>query len=154
MYINQNSLLKCPQAVSIISGSENYSSIKGIVKFYKVTNGTVIISEISGLPHNGFFAMHIHNGKACTGNSEEYFADAGTHLNFTDEKHPFHTGDLPALLSNAGYAWSAIYSNRFIPSQIIGFPIIIHKNPDDFVTQPSGNAGEKIACGIIRVSHC
>ena len=46
--------------------------------------------------------------------------------------------------------FSAFLSGRFTIDEIIGKAVIVHSSPDDFTTQPSGNAGEKIACGIIK----
>ena len=53
------------------------------------------------------------------------------------------------LLSNDGYAWFAVYTNRFSPAQAVGKTVIIHADPDDYRTQPAGNAGARIACGTI-----
>ena len=148
--INRNIIKGCPAAVAKISGSDKYPGISGTVYLFNAPNGSIVLAEIYGLPNNGFFAFHIHNGKSCTGNGSDPFADAGSHLNFTHSDHPLHTGDLPVLLSNNGYAWSAVYTDRFSPNQVKGYPIIIHLSTDDYRTQPSGNAGEKIACGIIK----
>ena len=63
--------------------------------------------------------------------------------------HPQHAGDLPPLLGNQGYAYSAFYTDRFELPDIIGRSLIIHSGADDFTTQPSGNAGVKIGCGVI-----
>ena len=143
-------LLGCPQAAARIKGSDKYPNIRGEVLFFAVKGGSIVLTEISGLPHDGFYAVHLHNGRACSGNDTDPFADAGTHLDLTDKPHPMHTGDLPVILGNNGYAWSAVYTSRFRPSDVRGYPIIIHAEPDDYRTQPSGAAGEKIACGIIR----
>lgn len=144
-------LSQCPCCTAIISGSPKYPDIHGTVSLFKARNGTLVVAEIFNLPsNNGVFAMHIHNGKECSGNAADPFADAGSHLNLRNEEHPFHTGDLPALFSNNGYAWTAVYTNRFQPLQVKGYPVIIHAAPDDYHTQPSGNSGEKIACGIIK----
>lgn len=51
-----------------------------------------------------------------------------------------------------GYALSIFLTNRFRVEEIIGRTIVIHASPDDFKTQPAGNAGEKIACGVIKPS--
>ena len=111
----------------------------------------LVVTEIFNLPSkNGVFAIHIHNGKSCTGNENDPFAYAGSHLNFTDTEHLFHTGDLPALFSNCGYSWIAVYTNRFQPFQVKGFSVIIHAYSDDFHSQPSGNSGKKISCGLIK----
>ncbi len=151
MRLNQRILLGVPQASAQIKGSTEYPQIKGLVSLYAAGGGTVAVIEINGLPrNNNFFAVHIHNGNSCTGNEEDPFANAGTHLNLTDNEHPFHTGDLPVILSNGGYAWSAVFTDRFRPCQVKGCAVVIHSNADDFRTQPSGSSGEKIACGIIR----
>lgn len=151
--VNPKILMQCPCYKALICGSAEYPDIYGTVSFFKACNGSVIVAELFNLPssESGVFAMHIHNGTSCTGNSDDPFADAGTHLNPTNEQHPFHIGDLPPLFSNDnGYAWTAVYTERFKPFQVKGCPIIIHAKPDDFNTQPSGNSGRKIACGIIK----
>ncbi len=149
--VNSKLLLQCPCSKAIISGSSKYPKLHGTVSFFKACNGSLVVAEIFDLPtKNGVFAMHIHNGTDCGGNADDQFANAGSHLNFLNTQHPFHTGDLPALFSNNGYAWSAVYTDRFQPEQVKGCPVIIHSAPDDYHTQPSGNSGEKIACGIIK----
>ena len=72
------------------------------------------------------------------------------HYNPSGEPHPEHAGDLPPVLNNRGTAWGAIYTDRFYPEEVIGKTVILHDRADDFYTQPSGNSGEKIACGQIR----
>lgn len=145
-----------PTAIAELKGSPAYPNIDGIVYFYQTPLGVIVSTEVSGLPYeNGsckenIFAFHIHNGKSCTGNAADTFANAGSHYNPYGCKHPQHAGDLPPLFGNEGYAWSAVLTNRFDIDEIIGNAVIIHSNPDDFTTQPSGNSGEKIACGIIH----
>lgn len=149
--INKRLLFGCPSATAKIKGSEKFSQIIGNMYMYSACEGTLVVTEIWGLPEDSpFFAVHIHNGKSCTGNESDPFVDAGSHLNFKNEPHPYHTGDLPVLLNNNGYAWSAVYTNRFKPCEVKGYPVIIHSKPDDYRSQPSGDAGEKIACGIIK----
>ncbi|MDE6666668.1 MAG: superoxide dismutase family protein [Ruminococcus sp.] len=149
--VNRRLLLQRPCSTAVICGSAEYPEIHGTVSFFKACNGSLVVAEIFNLPSaNGVFAIHIHNGTECTGNADDPFANAGSHLNFTGTEHPFHTGDLPALFSNDGYSWVAFYTNRFCPAQVTGYPVIIHANPDDFHTQPSGNSGKKIACGLIK----
>ena len=139
-----------------LEGSPSYPKLMGTVKLYKARNGVMVEASVSGLPDEGgkcansVFAMHIHNGSSCSGNNEDPFKNAGTHYNPTDCPHPEHAGDLPPLFSNDGYAWNAVFTERFKLSEVIGLPVIVHLRPDDFTTQPSGNSGEKIACGIIR----
>lgn len=145
-----------PQAQANLHGSPQYPDISGSVSFYPVLHGTLVITEVSGLPFTPgacnarIFAQHIHEGGSCIGNAKDPFADTGGHYNPKGCKHPQHAGDLPPLFGNAGYAWGAVVTNRFEIDQVIGRTVIIHANPDDFTSQPSGNAGAKIACGVIR----
>lgn len=82
--------------------------------------------------------------------SEDFKKYARGHFNPGDKPHPFHSGDMPPLLGCDGIAYSIFLTNRFTPDEIVGRTVIIHLNPDDFTTQPSGNSGEMIACGVIR----
>jgi len=149
-------ILRNPQAVAVLNGSEQYPNIYGIVRFYTMENGTLVYADVSGLPYadnecsQEIFGFHIHEGESCTGNAEDSFADTGTHLDMDNCRHPFHTGDFPSLFGNNGKAVSVFLTNRFSVSEVIGKTIVIHGSPDDFITQPSGNSGKKIACGIIR----
>lgn len=153
---NLNSpLRRLPDAVAVMGGSAEYSDIGGTVKFYQVRGGVWVVADIVGLPDsaeackNDIFAFHIHGGSACRGNGEDPFADAGTHYNPDDCPHPHHAGDMPPLFGAGGRAYLAFLTDRFCVDEILGKTVIIHDRPDDFTTQPSGNAGEKIACGTV-----
>lgn len=154
--ININAIMRgAPDAIATVRGSSEYTGINGSVKFYQTARGVLTVAEIFGLPvptekcGNDIFAFHIHSGATCTGNAEDEFADAGTHYNPTDCPHPYHAGDMPPLFSAGGTAFLAFLSDRFTAGEIVGKTVIIHDRPDDFTTQPSGNAGSKIACGEI-----
>lgn len=79
-----------------------------------------------------------------------YFKETKDGVIVTACPHPLHVGDLPPLLENNGYAYMSVLTNKFKISDIIGKTVIIHDMPDDSTTQPSGNSGKKIACGVIR----
>lgn len=146
---------RTPSAYAEIHGSADFPDLYGYALFYQRVDGIFITFQVNGLPvpqnpcDSAVFAMHIHEGDSCTGNETDPFADAGTHYNPGGCPHPAHAGDLPPLFGNDGYAWGAVFSNRFTVSDILGRTLIIHRGPDDFITQPSGNSGDKIACGII-----
>lgn len=155
--VNPKALLgQCPQAEAVIQGSAKYPHIKGRVKFYQADGGVLVAAEVMGLPvgismcDTPVFGFHIHEGDCCCGNEEDPFARAGMHYNPQGCSHPYHAGDLPPLFGNCGYALQIFFTTRFCVREIVGKTMIIHSKPDDFSTQPSGNAGEKIACGIIR----
>lgn len=145
-----------PQAYARLLGSDKYEKTEGEIYFYPAWNGTLILSDIDGLPFSDgpcqsrIFGFHIHEGEKCLGNASDPFADTGQHYNPQNCPHPMHAGDLPPIFGNHGYALQMIYTDRFTPEEIIGKTLILHAMPDDFKTQPSGDAGEKIACGEIK----
>lgn len=149
-------LAQKPNAQAAIAGSEKYPAIRGIVNFYQTPNGVLLAASIVGLPNgtgpcgSRMFGFHIHEGTSCTGNAQDPFADTKTHYNPGNCEHPHHAGDLPPLFENAGQALMTVLTNRFKVSDVIGRTVVIHSHPDDFTTQPSGNSGEKIACGLIQ----
>lgn len=140
-------------AYANVKGSVNYPNINGKVKFVKKSNGILITAEIFNLPTidnvNQIYGFHIHEGNECTGNQQDYFKNAGSHFSKVESLHPYHSGDMPPLFGNNGYAYLSFFTNRFSLDDIIGKVIIVHSHPDDFHTNPSGNSGEKIACGKI-----
>ena len=144
---------QCSMARAMVKGSDDYPDICGEVTFKQTRKGVIVTAEIRGLPcgNDGgeIFAFHIHSGACCTGNSADPFADADGHYNPAGKPHPYHAGDLPPLFGNRGYAYMSVLTDRFTVSEIIGKVIIINRRPDDFTTQPAGNAGAKIACGKI-----
>lgn len=151
MFTFGKALFRCPCCKAVIHGSEDFPRLHGTVSFIKAYGGTLVVTELSGLPSaNGVYAMHIHSGAECSGTKTDPFENAGSHLNPDNAMHPFHMGDMPAIFSNDGYSWSAVYTKRFQPAQIEGHTVIIHASPDDYHTQPSGNSGIRIACGEIR----
>ena len=143
-----------PSLVAYIQGSCEYPNIKGVTEFYQEKNGVSVNSVVYGLPYDTLhpfrvFAYHIHQGQSCTGEIKDPFAHTKGHYNPTGAPHPYHAGDLPPLFSNYGFAKSTVFTSRFTLNEIVGKTIIIHSNPDDFTSQPSGNSGAKIACGVI-----
>ena len=138
-----------PEAAACVRGGEAAPMLRGTVKFYSLPCGTLVVAEITGLPENGigFFAFHIHEGGDCGGTD---FGDTGGHFNPGREDHPRHAGDLPPLLSRDGRAFLAVVTGRFRVRDVIGRTVVIHQNADDFHSQPAGDAGMKIACGVIR----
>lgn len=138
-------------AIAWINGSRDYPELNGLASFYDLhLNGVIVSVEVYGLPDNNnshFYGMHIHEFGDCT----PPFDQTGNHYNPHNKSHPNHAGDLPPLLGNNGYAWSAFYDKRFSIKEIIGKSIIIHSMRDDFTSQPSGDSGVKIGCGVIQI---
>lgn len=151
-----------PPQVARLAGAPEYADVRGLVRFYNTPVGVLVAAEVYHLPAEeenngqGVFAFHVHESGPCEqphemGKDADPFAMVGTHYNPQERPHPYHAGDMPPLFSNNGYAFQVFLTNRFTLGEIKGKTVIIHKNVDDFTTQPSGGAGEKIACGDIRM---
>lgn len=136
-----------PAAIACVTGGKAHPAIHGTVKFYPRAEGTLIVAEIRGLPNTqtNFFAFHIHEGSSCGGD----FSLTGGHYNPRGALHPNHAGDLPPLLACNGKAFLSVETGRFFVRDVIGKTVVIHSDPDDFHSQPAGNSGSKIACGVI-----
>ena len=145
-----------PDAVAVVKGSNAYPQIMGTGLLYQRRERGLVVSSFEGLPEKKtacggpVFGIHIHEGTSCTGNETDPFADAKGHYNPNNCAHPYHAGDLPPVFSNNGSAFNAVLTNRFHVREVLGRVVILHSMPDDFTTQPSGNSGEKIACGVIQ----
>jgi Cu-Zn family superoxide dismutase len=116
-------------------------------------NGVQVIVLAFGLTA-GLHGLHIHTVGSCVGPD---FASAGPHFNPLGTAHGAHAGDLPNLsVGPAGIGHLITHSTSFTlaPGQLSifdgdGAALVIHANPDDGVTNPSGNSGPRIACGVI-----
>jgi Cu-Zn family superoxide dismutase len=134
-----------PDAVARVRGS----GVSGWIQFYQENGCVLIVARVFGLPREsetGFFGFHIHEGGSCAGMD---FSGTGGHYNPEEQAHPKHAGDLPPLLRCQGDAYLSFKTDRFSVAQIIGRTVVIHSGPDDYSSQPAGNAGRKIACGGI-----
>lgn len=170
MYSSYNNILLshglCPyakyeMAAARITGGADAPNITGMVIFRDVQAGTEVYAYIDGLPaykkaENGKepvgpHGFHIHDGLSCEmGSPADPFKAAGGHWNPDNQPHGNHAGDFPVLFSNHGSARMSFFTDRFHVRDIIGKAVIIHENPDDYRTQPAGNSGKRIACGIIQ----
>ena len=149
-------LRRRPDALADISGGRETPRLRGTTRFYQTQQGVLVLAEVFGLPDRGarcednIFAFHIHAGGACDGSVDNPFSEAQGHYNPERCPHPAHAGDMPPLFSNRGYAFQAFLTDRFTVREIVGRSVIIHDGTDDFTSQPAGNAGARIACGVIR----
>jgi Cu-Zn family superoxide dismutase len=131
------------------------SGVSGEIHFLE-KNGLVEVSgSVFGLEPLSRHAFHIHEFGDCGNNGE----NAGEHFNPLGTVHgkfgvpPHHAGDFPQLISDEdGTSIIDFTADSFRLSEdpsVIGKALIIHRSEDKY-TQPSGNAGVRIACGIIR----
>ncbi|WP_346929446.1 superoxide dismutase family protein [Clostridium sp.] len=152
-----NPVILEPTAFALIQGGPLAPEIRGKALFYPISDGIFLRIYVEGIPKftsegkpSLFHGFHIHEfGNCSVGNPTDPFMSAGTHWNPTNQPHPYHYGDLPPLMSSNGTAAMSVYISRFFIPDVIGKAIIIHENADDFVSQPAGNSGKKLACGVI-----
>jgi Cu-Zn family superoxide dismutase len=143
-------------AMATIQGGALAPRLDGFVFFEDCPGGTRVTVEVCGLPHYqpgqdnqspiGPHGFHIHEFGVCDGD----FSSAGGHWNPTGQPHGNHAGDFPVLFSNHGYSWMSFFTDKFKPVDAIGKAVIIHESPDDYRTQPAGNSGRRLGCGVIR----
>lgn len=126
----------------------------GWARLVEDANGTVHVSvEATGLSR-GEHGIHLHAVGSCVTPS---FASAGGHHNPFGMAHGDHAGDLPNLDANVegrGHLHAATDGATLTagPTSLFdgdGSAIVIHASPDDFVSQPTGNSGARVACGVI-----
>lgn len=148
-------------AVAYVLGGPLRPQINGVVFFHDTLGGTIVTAQITGLPDYrpaigtenpvGPHGFHIHENGTCeTGNPNDPFQAAGGHWNPNNQPHGNHAGDFPVLFSNSGRAYMSFFTNKFRVNEVVGKAVIIHKNPDDYQTQPAGDAGKRLACGVIE----
>lgn len=133
----------------------------GFVSLEEATEGVRMIIKIDKLPP-GLHAFHIHEKGNC--NPPE-FKTAGGHFNPKDKEHGFlnpkgpHAGDLPNIaIDKDGTAeietiTKLVSLKKEARNSLLkegGTSIVIHQGPDDYITNPAGSAGPRIACGVIE----
>jgi Cu-Zn family superoxide dismutase len=133
------------------------SQVSGTVTFTQHGDRVTVVADVQGLPPNSSHGFHIHERGDC---SAPDASSAGGHFN--PENHPHagpnspmrHAGDLGNLEANAnGRAYKRMVLDNIslgsAANSVMGRGVIVHEKLDDYTTQPTGNAGARIACGQI-----
>jgi Cu-Zn family superoxide dismutase len=124
-------------------------AVKGEVTLRQVTRGVDVMLAARDMAP-GTYAFHIHAVGECAAPD---FTSAGPHYNPTGARHGAHKGDLPNVVIDATAAGrtSATIAEVTLADVLDadGAAAIIHARPDDGVTDPTGNAGPRLACGVI-----
>lgn len=139
------------------------STVSGHVRFARVDGALRVSGQISGLKPGSEHGFHIHDKGDC---SAPDGSSAGGHFNPAQSAHgsiaadPHHGGDMPNLVADGNGRASVdgpLSSNVNLGNgdgfDIAGHALIVHADPDDYTTQPTGNAGARLACGVITASR-
>ncbi len=145
------------KAVCILYPTQG-NNVFGSIIFTKTDNGIKVVADLEGLS-KGKHGFHIHEFGDC---SSVDGTSAGGHFNPNKMQHagPMemsrHEGDMGNIVADASGKAHMEYTDKMLtfegPHSIIGRSIIVHKDEDDFKTQPTGNAGPRVACGVIGVA--
>lgn len=137
-----------------------HGQANGTAELTEVNGGGVLLSlEVSGLPASQWVAVHIHETGSCDHASGH--ASAGGHFNPAGAEHGFasakgpHAGDMPNQHVDGEGVLRAQIHNAAVSldgegNGLRGRAIMIHAGADDYVSQPAGDAGARIACAVIE----
>ncbi len=149
---------KVTEAVATIHAVEG-EDISGAVTFTKTDDGTEVQAELENLS-SGKHGFHIHQHGNCS--DRESFASAGGHYNPTDQSHGAptadqrHVGDMGNIPVGSDGLGELTYTDNIIKlngkHSVVGHAVVLHAGEDDFESQPSGDAGSRIGCGIIGIN--
>lgn len=144
-------------AVATLTPTQGHT-VRGMVVFHEMADQVMVHAHITGVAPNSEHGFHLHDVGSCASTDG---TSAGGHFNPGKTAHgpqdaEHHAGDMPSLTANA----DGVIDQKFMlhgvtvtagPTSIDGRSVILHANPDDYKTQPTGNSGPRIACGVIAV---
>lgn len=132
------------------------SNVAGVVSFAQFGNQVVVTASLRGLKPNAEHGFHIHENGDC---SAADATSAGGHFNPTKTAHghlhdAHHAGDMPNIKAdaagNAQYRATLDGLSLKGAEGVVGRAVVVHRDPDDYKSQPAGNSGPRIACGVIQ----
>lgn len=146
--------------VQVVMEPKSGSKVSGEVYFTEKDGKVRMEGKFTGLTPNHKHAIHLHENADCGDDGKA----AGGHWNPTDDRHGkwdhhdgYHKGDIGNLEADSdGKVGITFETDQWCigcgdpEKDIIGKTVIVHANKDDFETQPTGDAGGRIACGIVR----
>lgn len=136
--------------------SKSNSAVKGKVTFEPAKGGSTLVkAEVSGLTPNSSHGFHVHEHGDCSAANAD---SAGDHYNPAKKAHggasgERHKGDLENLVADAnGVAkYERTFAKGTLPVPgLRGRSVVVHEKPDDLSSQPAGDSGARIGCGVIK----
>jgi Cu-Zn family superoxide dismutase len=135
------------------------NSARGTVTFTQDGDEVRVRASVSGLKPGAEHGFHVHEKGDCSSGDG---MSAGGHFNPAGKPHgpqrgEHHAGDMPSLVADAYGNASASFELKGVSigsgaADLVGRGLIVHRDPDDYTTQPTGNAGPRIACAVIQKS--
>lgn len=152
----KNAIVPTPGATAELKPTQS-NTAAGTVRFTQQGDKLLITADITGLRPNTEHGFHVHEKGDC---SAPDAMSAGGHFNPAAKMHAHygtsehHAGDMPNLKADANgrasYRWeSDTLSVNGAANGVIGRAVVVHRDPDDYKSQPAGNSGPRIACGLI-----
>ena len=147
--------MKGRMAVATLTPTQG-NDVRGMVMFHQMQGQVMVHARITGLKPNGEHGFHVHETGSCASPDG---TSAGGHFNPDGKPHgpqaaAHHAGDMPSLKADVQGAVDQHFmltgpSVEAGAASVVGRSVIVHAQPDDYTTQPTGNAGGRIACGVI-----
>lgn len=146
-----------PVAIARLESTKGNTAL-GIVRFVQTGKSVIVTAEVTGLKPNAEHGFHVHEKGDCSSGDG---MSTGGHFNPLGKPHGHHgtaerhAGDMPNLRADgAGRASLRVELDLITvadgPASIVGKGLIVHRDPDDYKSQPVGNAGPRIACAVIQ----
>lgn len=139
-----------------LTGAQNDTDFAGTITVHPEGTGVHIIADVAGVDTDGMHGLHVHENGQCDheGEGGKHFTSAGGHFNPAGVEHacpptdPRHAGDLGNIQVTGGKGHLEVRATNLTMDQLAGKAIILHSAEDDCKTQPTGNSGDRIACGV------
>ena len=141
--------------------SASGSLVSGTVTLKPMGDGVHLTGTVGGFAANSHHGIHVHEKGDC---SSADASSAGGHFNPTADPHgrasreaPHHAGDMDNIVADGdGVAHVNMHVGGLMlggggPTDIAGRALVVHAQPDDYTSQPSGDAGARVACGVITI---
>jgi superoxide dismutase, Cu-Zn family len=143
-----------PSAVANLEATKGHGA-RGKVTFVQRGDDVRVNVELVGLSPNAQHGIHVHEKGDC---SAPDGTSAGGHYNPGGSAHgpqsgPHHAGDMPNVTAGSyGEANTSFELHGVKVAEIVGKAVIVHRDKDDYASQPAGNSGPRIACGVIQAA--